>query len=205
MSTYIDELVPEGAESGVGLALQDSRGRYIFFLAGTKFTCPPGELFYAGIGGHMEEDESWMECAHREATEEIGVDVELLPSDDTWVVASDGEARRTVVSDELRPMALYRMIHPEGTPHAGETYHIVIYRAALLEPPSEMPIEEVRGVIALTREQVIQGPNRKPSISQLINEGAEIVSLAKPVDMNTRVYPIGTASALAAVLRQADS
>ena len=203
MSTYIDDLVPKGAESGVGLALQDSRGRYLFFLAGTKFDCPPGELFYAGIGGHREEGESWVECAHREAIEEMGVDVELVPSHDTWIVSSDGEAERIVVSDELRPMALYRMIHPEDAPRAGETYHIVIYRAALLEPPSDVPIDEVRGIIALSPEQVIQAPQRKPSIAELISEGAEIVSLAKLVDLNTLIYPIGTASALATVLRQA--
>ena len=200
MATYIDDLVPEGAETGVGLALQDSLGRYLFFLAGTKFDCPPGELFYAGIGGHREEGETWIECAHREAIEEMGVDVELIPSHDTWVVSSDGEAERIVVSDEPCPMALYRMIHPESAPRAGETYHIVIYRAALLEPPSNLPIEEVRGIIALTREQVIQGPNLRSSISQLINEGAEIVSLAGPVNLGTRIYPIGTAAALAFVL-----
>ena len=203
MSIYIDDLVPEGAESGVGLALQDSLGRYLFFLAGTKFACPPGELFYAGIGGHREEGETWTECAHREAIEEMGVDVELLPSDDTWIVSSNGEAKRTVLSDELRPMALYRMVHPEGTPRAGETYHIVIYRAALLEPPSDLPIDEVRGIIALSPEQVIQSSQRKPSIAKLISEGAEIVTLAKPVDMDTLIYPIGTASALATVLCQA--
>ena len=203
MSTCIDDLVPKGAESGVGLVLQDSLGRYLFFLAGTKFDCPPGELFYAGIGGHREEGETWIECAHREAIEEMGVDVELVPSHDTWIVSSDGEAERIVVSDEPCPMALYRMIHPESPPRAGETYYILIYRAALLEPPSEMPIEEVRGIIALTREQVIQGPSWKPTIAELIREGAEVVSLAEPVDMNTRVYPIGTAAALTAILHQA--
>ncbi len=80
MTARISDLIPEGAETGVGLALRDERGRYLFFLAGTKFDCPPGELFYAGIGGHREDGESWVECAHREAIEEIGVDVELLHS-----------------------------------------------------------------------------------------------------------------------------
>ncbi len=203
MPPSINDLIPEGAETGVGLALRDSDGRYLFFLAGTKFDCPPGELFYAGIGGHREEGESWVECAHREAIEEIGVDVELQSSHSTWRISSDGDAESISVSDEPRPIALYRMIHPEGSPRAGDTYHIVIYVAALLEPPGELPIDEVRGIIALTREQVIEGPQRKPSIAELSREGAEVVGLAEPVDVNTYVYPIGTAAALAAVLRQA--
>ena len=203
MCARISDLIPEGAESGVGLALQDPQGRYLFFLAGTKFDCPPGELFYAGIGGHREKGETWIECAHREAIEEMGVDVELLPSDDTWIVSSDGEAERILVSDEPRPMALYGMVHPENAPRAGDTYYIVIYRAALIQPPSDLPIDEVRGIIALSSKQVIEGPQRKPSIAEIISEGAEIVSLAKPVDLDTLIYPIGTASALAAILRQA--
>ena len=200
MSTYIDDLIPEGAETGVGLALRDRQGRYLFFLAGTKFDCPPGELFYAGIGGHVEEGESWVECAHREAIEEIGADIELLSADNTWIVSSSGETMQAVVFDQPRPFALYRMINPEVSPRAGDTYHIVIYSSALREPPGEMPIEEIRGVIALTREQVVKGPNRRPSLSELISEGAEVIATAKSLDFDTVVYPIGTAAALASVL-----
>ncbi len=91
---------------------------------------------------------------------------------------------------------------PEGAPRPGDTYHIVIYQSELLESPGELPIDEVRGVIALTREQVMRGPQRKPSIAGLVSEGAEIAALAEPVDLNTVLYPIGTASALASVLGQ---
>ena len=202
MSSSVNNLIPQNAETGVGLALRDEHGRYLFFLSGTKFTCPPGELFYAGIGGHREPGESWVQCSHREAIEELGADVELLPSSDTWLVPSTGEPQRIEVSDDPRPMALYEMVHPEGVPRAGRAYHIVIYAAELLQPPGQLPIDEVRAIIALTRDQVIQGPRRKPSLAKLIQEGSEIVTFAEPIDMNTLIYPIGTAAALAAVFRQ---
>jgi hypothetical protein len=63
----IADFCPRCAEAGVGLALQDDEERYLFFLAGTRLCCPPGERFYAGIGGHREAGEDWLACAHREA------------------------------------------------------------------------------------------------------------------------------------------
>ena len=92
------------------------------------------------------------------------------------------------------------MVHPEESPRAGRIYHIVIYEAALLQPPGQLPIDEVRAIIALTREQVAHGPQRKPSIAELISEGAEVIALAEPIDPNTLTYPIGGAAALAAIL-----
>ena len=197
MPTCIDDLISKETETGVGLALRDCSGRYLFFLAGTKFRLPPGELFYAGIGGHREEGESCVECAHREAIEELGVDVELVDADITWAVSSSGDVQRLDVSDQLRPIAMYDMVHGEESSRAGCIYHIVIYDAKLIEPPGELPSDEVRCIIALTPEQVSNALKRKRSITELINEGAEVVACAQPIDLNTFIYPIGTAAALA--------
>jgi len=51
------DFAPEGTESGVGLALQDEEGRFLFFLGGTRHLsfCPPGELFYGGIVDAIRE------------------------------------------------------------------------------------------------------------------------------------------------------
>jgi 8-oxo-dGTP pyrophosphatase MutT (NUDIX family) len=196
----IADFVPQGAEAGVGLALQDDKGRYLFFVAGTRHHCPPGELFYAGIGGHREADEGWVACAHREALEEMGVEVELVTAPATWYVPRSDAVRRVVLRDQPRPLALYEMIHPPGTPRAGALYRIVVYQARLCELPRDLPLDEVLAIIALTREQVIRGPQRRPTVAELCQEGARIVALAGPLDSGTRLVPLGTARALAYIL-----
>ena len=154
----IADFCPVGAEAGVGLAIQEGSGRYLFFLAGPRHTCPPGELFYAGIGGHREPGEDWLACAHREAREEVGTDVQVLSAPVTWYVPQRGAVQRLDVTDIPRPLAFYEMIHPPGTPRAGELYRIVIYGARLGGSPKTLAQDEVLGVIALTSEQVLRGP-----------------------------------------------
>jgi 8-oxo-dGTP pyrophosphatase MutT (NUDIX family) len=205
----IADFVPDGVEAGVGLALQDDGGRYLFFLAGTRHHCPPGELFYAGIGGHREAGEDWLACAHREAKEEVGTDVEILSASTTWYVPHDGSVQQLdarmpfIPVDQPRPFAFYEMIHPPGTPRAGELYRIVIYKARLCGLPQDLPPDEVLGVIALTEEQVIRGLERKPMLGELIAEGARIVAGGETANRQVRLYPLGTAAALAHVLRHA--
>jgi 8-oxo-dGTP pyrophosphatase MutT (NUDIX family) len=196
----ISDFCPEGAEAGVGLALQDESGCYLFFLAGRGLYCPPGERFYAGIGGHLEPGEDWLTCAHREAQEEIGTDVEIASAPVTWHIPQAGSARRVEVSDRPRPLALYEMIHPPGTPRAGELYRIVVYQAQLHDLPGTLQEDEVMAVIALTREQVIRGLERRPTVFELLDEGARIVASVGPVDGQVRLHFLGTARALAHIL-----
>ena len=201
MINRITDFAPDGTETGVGLAIQDNDGRYLFFLAGTRHHCPPGELFYGGIGGHRETGEDQLGCAHREAIEEIGTDIEILPSFPTWNIPNKCPIRRVEVSDQPHPLAFYELVYPAGTPRASEVYHIVIYRARLSGPPKDMSPEELQGIIALTPKQVIQSLTRRPKLAQLLAEGALLLTGQKRIDPQTRLYPIGTARALVPILR----
>jgi 8-oxo-dGTP pyrophosphatase MutT (NUDIX family) len=196
----IVDFAPDGTEAGVGLALQDESERYLFFLAGTRHRCPPGELFYAGIGGHREAGEDWLTCAHREANEEMGTDVDIVSAPVTWYVPQRGPVQQVEVSDQPRPFALYEMVHPPDTPRAGELYRIVIYRAGLEEEPRDLPPDEVQAVIALTERQVIRSLEHGPTVAELLDGGALLVAGQERVDLQTRLYPLGTARALAHIL-----
>lgn len=201
MIKTIADFVPRGAESGVGLALQDEQGRYIFFLAGTRHHCPPGEIFYAGIGGHRGAGESWLACAYREAGEEIGAQVEIIPSAVTWLLRAHEKIRKVKIKDKPTPFALYEMVHPPNTPRAGMLYRIVIYRALLRGQPTSLQKGEVEAVIALTAEQVLAGLEEKPTLRSLLKNGGQLIAGGENLPGHTRLYPLGTARALAEIFR----
>ena len=102
----IADFAPDPVESGVGLAIQDDEDRFLFFLAGTRNRCPSGELFYAGIGGHREASEDWLGCAHREALEEIGTEIDVLPASIMWYIPHRGPVQQVALRDEPPLLAL---------------------------------------------------------------------------------------------------
>jgi len=206
MITSILDFMRGSTESGVGLALQNENGLLLFFLAGTRHMpfCPPGEILYGGIGGHLKEGEDWLTCAHREAKEEIGTDINILPSPVTWNVSQDFFVKQVELSDKPRPFALYKHIHLPGVPRAGEFYHIVIYKAHLLGIPGDLPLDELQGVIGLTAKQLIESLERKPTLAELLNDGALLIG-GEHLSQDLRLYSLGTPKVLAHIFRYADT
>ncbi|MCG8641033.1 MAG: NUDIX hydrolase [Desulfobacterales bacterium] len=200
MVKLLEELIPANSEVGVGLALKDDQEKYLFFLAGTRHCCAKGQIFYAGIGGHVEPGEDYLTCAHREAMEELGALIKLTSAKESWYIKHDGMIKQINTKIEPRPIALYEMIHPAKTPNQGKIYRIVIFSAHLLSFIQNMPLDEVRGVIALTEEQVIKNLERNPTISELVDEGASVITSDESLNFNLQIYPIGSAKAIAQIL-----
>lgn len=189
------DYIPSNAEIGVGLALRLRMDEYIFFLPGARHinsSCL-NELFYAGVGGHLEEGENFLECGRREAYEEIGLSIDYESSHNTVYIDFNKKIRTIEVEENIKPLAIFEMIHPKGSPREGRIYHIVIFKALLEIEPHYFQHDEVSGVIIMNKDQVRKG-NRRATIQQLINEGARIIG--PRINNDTILYPIGTAEAL---------
>lgn len=78
----------------------------------------------------------------------------------------------------------------------------MIYKGLLRGKPQILQLDEVRAVIALKEGQVIRGLGSKPTVAKLLEEGAHLAAGEDNIDPQVRLYPIGTASALARVLVQ---
>ncbi len=189
------EYIPDNAEIGVGLELRLRTGEFVFFLPGLRHLRDQtsNEMFYAGVGGHLEPGEDLLECGMREAQEEIDLSIEYESSTSTFYIDSLKNIRSIVVDDPIKPLAIFEMIHPVGTPKAGGIYHIVIFKALIDMEPHRLQSEEVSGIILLNKEQVLNG-NRRATIQQILDEGAKVIGTN--INKEMVIYPIGTAEAL---------
>jgi len=192
------KLLPEQAEIGVGLAIK-FESRYLFFVAGDRHNLKDDELFFAGIGGHLEPGEKLIECGKREAKEEIGLIPQIISSNKTKYLAKNKDVKEIEVKNDIKPLAIYEMVHPERAAKAGKLYHIVIYKAELNKVPNQLKRDEVRSIIALTKDQLKKSKNKKIKLGKLKRNGAEVIAGRENVNNEIKLYPIGTARALAEI------
>ena len=60
-----------------------------------------------------------------------------------------------------------------------------------------LPKDEVQGVIALTKEQVLDG--KKSTLMDLLRKGGQLIAGGERLAKHTRLYPLGIAQALAEI------
>ena len=66
----ISSLIPDNSEKGTGLILEN-RGLYLFQVSGRKHRTESGERFFAGIGGHCEEGEGFIQAQNAKQSKRL--------------------------------------------------------------------------------------------------------------------------------------
>jgi 8-oxo-dGTP pyrophosphatase MutT (NUDIX family) len=174
-SIDVMRLIPEGCFIGTSLILPDQE-RFLFGVRRPKWFRNKAILEITGIGGGMEDrDASVLEGVQREAMEEIGAKVRLVPSEETLVVQSREKHTWVRPVGEVKPAAAvfrgyrtpaHRPWHPSQQGEAA----LLVFRASLIEPPT--PAGELPALIWLSGQQILDTALQDVPLSALISGGA---------------------------------
>jgi len=175
------DIVPEGLFIGTSLILR--RGDR--FLYGVRSPGAKGArqiIELTGIGGALEdEDDSLTSGALREAWEETGCRVRVLPARDTIVVRGEHDIERVLLTGDERPAAVVfrRYRTPPHQPwhedHQGETCLVVFWGEIDGQP---WPAMELPALIWLKPGQVVETARQDVPLSRLLDSGAELIESA---------------------------
>ncbi|HAL61255.1 MAG TPA: hypothetical protein DCP08_02485 [Chloroflexi bacterium] len=195
----LGDLIPARETTGSSLILQE-KGNYLFALE--RGARGASTVYCYGLGGHKREGETWIECAEREAQEELGTRIELLSSKVTYYMNRHGELEKIGVDEEVIPLLLFEMVFPAEASwnprNEGWIYYIVAYRARLCQAPAPLDIE---GLISLSEAQIRQTAEGEVTLGNLLDDGARLWE-KEPIAREAKLTPVGTAWALSRLLAQ---
>jgi len=195
----LGDLVPAQETTGSSLIVQ-VKGNYLFALE--RDARGASTVYCYGLGGHKREGEAWIECAEREAQEELGTRIELLSSKATYYMNRHGELEEIGVNEEVIPLLLFEMPFPAEAPWNPRSeewiYYIVAYRARLCQAPTPLDIE---GLISLSEAQIRKTAEGGVTLGNLLDEGARLWE-REPMPREAKLMSVGTTWALSRLLAQ---
>jgi 8-oxo-dGTP pyrophosphatase MutT (NUDIX family) len=153
-----------------------------------------GVLRIGGVGGGQEPGESILECALREAREELGnKDVRLVSSDVTYFHDMDtGEIVQVRCTDSTAPFLLERMTskHPDKPYRPGLPFGRYVYFCLYLGEAEEAninPDDDVAGVVFIPLEHGRLLLKEALTLGELLEAGAELLE-AYAIPRHTRLW-----------------
>jgi 8-oxo-dGTP pyrophosphatase MutT (NUDIX family) len=181
---HLSDIVPDDVRNpvspfvGTSLILRQG-GRLLYGLRPPRAEDSRQIIELTGIGGGLEdEDETLAAGVLREAQEEIGCGVKLLPCPETIIVRSQDNVERVRLQGEERPAAVvfrYYRTPPHQPWHEdnqGEAC-LVVFLAELDGQP--WPAMELPALIWLKPLHVLETAHRDVPLSKLLSSGAELV------------------------------
>ncbi len=175
---WLADIVPEGVFVGTSLILRRG-GRFLYGVRAPHAKGTRQIVELTGIGGALEvEDGSLTAGALREAREEIGCRVRVLPARDTIVVRGEHDFERVQLSGDERPAAVVfrRFRTPPHQPwhedHQGETCLVVFWGRIDGQP---WPAMELPALIWLKPGQIVETARQDVPLSRLLDSGAELI------------------------------
>ncbi|GEM_PF-712740 len=176
---HLSDIVPDDTFVGTSLILRQG-GRFLYGIRPPRAEGSRQIIELTGIGGGIEdEDESLVAGVLREAQEEIGCGVRLLPCPETIIVRSQGDVERATLRGKERPAAVVFRYYYRTPPHQpwhednqGEAC-LVVYLAELDGQP--WPTMELPALIWLKPIHILETAQRDVPLSKLLSSGAELV------------------------------
>lgn len=175
--SQISGLVPDDTFVGMSLILRHA-GRLLYGCRPAFAENSRHIVELTGIGGGMEdEDESLTAGVQREAREEIGCGVRLVPCDETVVVRGRNHVERIGLQGSDRPAAVVFRGHrmpPHQPWHATSQDEgcLVVFLAELRDDPH--PTAELPALIWLKPAHVIETARRDVPLRELLAAGADL-------------------------------
>jgi 8-oxo-dGTP pyrophosphatase MutT (NUDIX family) len=164
---------------GTSLILHQA-GRFLFGIRQVKQICGLQVLELTGIGGKLEPDDNTLTAGVlREAQEEIGTSISILPCEQTLVVRDPDQLELINFSGLERPAAIiFRGFRtpPHQPWHVNKlgTSCLVIFQAKLEGSP--FPAMELPLLIWLKPEQILALAQEDIPIGMLQQTGADLIT-----------------------------
>lgn len=185
---------PQADRYGVGLVIP-SRGSLLWAISTPNFWRRRGGRFYVyfqGVGGGVEEGETFLRAAFREGEEELGLRPDLLDSNRTFFV---DDIRRTVTTVRLRNGIRPLFIHRHRV-NRLETLVAYNYLSKLSDVP--IPSSEVPALLSMPVERLVKGGTT--TIRQHLREGC-VLKEQVHIPRGAYLRPWGTPSYLPRLLK----